>query len=57
MTVTQSDTIIRSDYTALDEIARIIGCLKQEDNPAPIDYDWAISMIENEIVCTGRRLS
>lgn len=57
MNVTQSDTIIRSDYTALDEITRIIGYLKQEDNPAPVDYEWAISMIQNEIACTGRKLS
>lgn len=56
MTVTHSDTIIRSDFTALDEIARIIGHLKQEDNPAPVDYEWAISMIQNEIACTGRKL-
>ena len=57
MNVTQSDNIIRSDYAALDEITRIIGYLKQEDNPAPVDYDWAISMIQNEIACTGRKLS
>ena len=50
-------TITRSDYSALEEIVRIISCIRQEDNPAPVDYEWAISMIESEVTLTGRRLS
>ena len=51
------ETIARSDYSALDEIVRIISCIRQESNPAPVDYEWAIAMIESEITLTGRRLS
>ena len=51
------ETTTRSDYSALDEIVRIISCIRQEDDPSPADYEWAISMIESKLTLTGRRLS
>lgn len=52
----KTEIITRSDFSALETIAMIISNLKNDPNPSLGDYDWAIDMIHNEVVQTGRSI-
>tara|TARA_R110000868_G_scaffold43748_3_gene146851 strand:- start:52092 stop:52268 length:177 start_codon:yes stop_codon:yes gene_type:complete len=50
-----TETLNRTDYSALDIIQRVLTCYEQE--PSLVGYEnalWAISMIKHEVEQTGR---